>query len=104
LKDNCGCRTAEELLSSSARGRRKGPEETIRSLRGVVIFLSNNIPDHKSQSFVPFPGVLTSSTQSLTWRDLLIGLATYYCDQFQHSEETIARLSNAQSMETNSHG
>jgi len=54
----------------------------------------NNRPDRKSQSFVeatgPFRGVLTSSTQSLTWRELLISLATCSCDQFHHIEDTIA--------------
>jgi hypothetical protein len=40
----------------------------------------NNRPDRKSQSSVaatgPLPGVLTSSTHSLTWRESLTGLAT----------------------------
>jgi hypothetical protein len=76
-------------------------------LTSHALGFSNRL-DWKSQISIattgPIPGVITSSTQSLTWRELLTGLATCSCDQFHHSEDTTTRISNAQSMETTSHG
>jgi hypothetical protein len=51
----------------------------LRLLTSLALGFSNR-PDRKSQSSVaatgPLPGVLTSSTHSLTWRESLTGLAT----------------------------